>query len=129
MMSGDTGNNCQKGHFKQQTFTASTPISNPGNNNVVFESGAGIGNGINVELGRKLQKNNPLHLLPYLTMLLYQTLNTSHLTVKLLCIGLKRLQQTSHCVTAIKTRLKQILHKLTERQNFIITSRIEELSL
>jgi hypothetical protein len=49
MMFGDTGNNCQKGYFKQETITASTPISNPGNNNVVFEIGVGIGNGVNVD--------------------------------------------------------------------------------
>jgi len=76
-MSGDTGNNCQKGHFKQQTFAASTPIFNPGNNNVVFQSGAGIGNGVNVELRRELQKNKILHLFLYLT-----TLYTQHLNVR-----------------------------------------------
>ena len=65
MTSGDTGNICQKGHFKQQTFTALTPISNPVNDNVVFQSEAGIGNGVNVELRRKLQKKKLLHLLLY----------------------------------------------------------------
>jgi hypothetical protein len=74
-MSGDTGNNCQKGQFKQQTFTVPISISNRANNNVVFESGAGVGKGVNVELRRKLQTNKLLHLLLYLTMLLYQTLN------------------------------------------------------
>jgi hypothetical protein len=73
-MSGDTGNNCQKGHFKQQTFAASTPIFDPGNNHVGFESGAWIGNGMNVELSRELKKKI-LHLLLYLTTLYNQLLN------------------------------------------------------
>jgi len=73
IISGDTGINRQEGNFKQQTFAASTSIFNPGN--VPFESGAGIGKGVNVELRRELPPKKLLHFLFYLTMLYIQLLN------------------------------------------------------
>jgi hypothetical protein len=130
----------KRGHFKQQTFTASTPISNPGNNNVVFESGAGIWNRVTVELRRKLRKKQPLTFIALFNDALIsnsecqkspQAQSTQRVinrlqTVTSHCqIGVRRVRETAvnepSCYSHYNSFKTNYAHKLIECRNFTIT--------